>query len=196
MELTMSAAVPSLRLWTREDYYKMAEVGFFGPEEHVELIGGRIVEMSPQNSPHFTAIRLVEDTLWTIFSAGYDIRVQGPLDISPVSQPEPDIAVVRGTIRDYAKAHPTTAELVVEVSDSTLAYDRGEKASLYASAGVPDYWVLNLVDCCLEVHRDPIPMPGQPYGYGYRSRTQYFANDAVTPLAMSHSAIKIAELLP
>lgn len=192
----MSAAVPSLRLWTREDYYKMVEIGVFRPEERVELMGGRIVEMSPQNSPHFTAIRLVEDTLWTIFSSGYDVRVQGPLDISSVSQPEPDITVVRGTIRDYARAHPTTAELVVEVSDSTLAYDRGEKASLYASAGVPDYWVLNLVDQCLEVHRDPIPMPGQPYGYGYRSRTQYFANDAVTPLAMPHSAIKIVDLLP
>ena len=69
----MSAAVPSLRLWTREDYYKMAAIGVFRPGERVELIGGRIVEMSPQNSLHFTAIRLVEDTLWTIFSAGYDI---------------------------------------------------------------------------------------------------------------------------
>jgi Uma2 family endonuclease len=196
MEPTMSAAVPSLRLWTREDYYKLAESGVFRPGERVELIGGKIVEMSPQNSPHFTALSLVEDAIRTIFGIGYVVRIQGPLDVSPVSQPEPDIAVVRGTIRDYAKAHPTTAALVVEVSDSTLAYDRGEKASLYASARVPEYWVLNLVDRCLEVHRDPIPMPGQPYGYGYRSRTQYFVNDTVTLLAMPHSAIKIADLLP
>jgi Uma2 family endonuclease len=196
MEPTMGAAVPLLRLWTREDYYKLAESGVFRPGERVELIGGRIVEMSPQNSPHFTALSLVEYKVRTIFQTGYVVRIRGPLDLSPVSQPEPDIAVVRGTIRDYAKAHPTTAELVVEVPDSTLAYDRGEKARLYASAGILEYWVLNIVDRCIEVYRDPIPMPGQPYGYGYHSRSQYFANDTVTPLIMPHSAIKIADLLP
>ena len=192
----MSAAAPQLRLWTREEYYKMADAGVFRPGERVELIGGRIVSMSPQYSPHFSGIRLVEDTLRTIFNAGYDVRVQGPLDLSPASQPEPDVTVVRGTIRDYAKAHPTTAELVVEVSESTLAYDRGEKASLYASAGIPDYWVLNLVDRCLEVHRDPVPMTGQPYGYGYRTRTQYFTNDAVAPFAVPSWTVKVADLLP
>jgi len=192
----MSAAVPQLRLWTREEYYKMAEMGVFKPGERVELIGGRIIEMAPQYSPHFTAICLTADELRAIFATGFVIRVQGPLDVSPVSQPEPDIAVVRGAVRDYATAHPTTAELVVEVSESTLTYDRGEKASLYASAGIPDYWVLNLVDRCVEVHRAPIPMPGQPYGYGYRTRTQYFANDTVTPLAAPSGTIRVADLLP
>jgi Uma2 family endonuclease len=85
---------------------------------------------------------------------------------------------------------------VVEVSESTLAFDRGEKASLYASASIPEYWVLNLVDRCLEVHRDPIPMPGQPYGYGYRTHTQYFANDTVAPLAAPSGTIKVIDLLP
>lgn len=94
--------------------------------------------MSPQNSPHFTAIRLAEDALRKVFGLGYEVRVQGPLDLSPSSQPEPDIAVVRGSIRDYAKAHPTTAVLVVEVSDSTVVFDRGEKASLYASVECPN----------------------------------------------------------
>jgi Uma2 family endonuclease len=174
----------------------MAESGVFKPGERVELIGGRIVAMAPQYSPHFTAICLAADELRAIFAQGFVIRVQGPLDISPVSQPEPDVAVVRGTVRDYATAHPATAELVVEVADSTLAYDRGEKASLYASAGIPDYWVLNLGDRCVEVHRDPIPMPGQPYSYGYRTRTQYFANDTVTPLAAPTGAIRVADILP
>ena len=192
----MSAAAPRPRLWTREEYYKMAEAGVFRPDERVELIGGRVVAMSPQNSPHFTAICLIEDVLRALFGTGYVVRVQGPLDLSPSSQPEPDIAVVRGTARDYAGAHPTTALLVVEVSESTLAFDRGEKASLYASAGVPEYWVLNLLDRCLEVYRDPVPVAGQPYGYGYRSCTHYFAVDEVTPLAVSQRAIKVADLLP
>jgi Uma2 family endonuclease len=192
----MSAAAPQLRLWTRDEYYKMAEMGVFKPEERVELIGGRIVAMSPQNSPHATALTLSSDEIRKIFSGNFIVRMQLPLDISPASQPEPDIAVVRGTARDYARAHPATAELVVEVSESTLAFDRGEKASLYASASIPEYWVLNLVDRCLEVHRDPIPMPSQPYGYGYRTRAQYFATDTVAPLAAPSGAVKIADLLP
>lgn len=192
----MSAAAPMLHLWTREDYYKMAEAGVFRPGERVELIGGRIVEVSPQNSPHATAYLLAYDAIQTVFNAGYVVRMQLPLDLGQTSQPEPDIAVVRGTIRDYAKAHPTTAVLVVEVSESTLAFDRGEKASLYASAGIPDYWVLNLVDRCLEVHRDPIAMPNQPFGYGYRRRTQYFENDTVSPLVQPQGVIKVEGVLP
>jgi Uma2 family endonuclease len=192
----MSAPAPSPRLWTREEYYKMAEAGVFRPDERVELIGGRIVTMSPQNSPHFTAIRLVEDTLRTILGTGYDVRVQGPLDLSPSSQPEPDIAVVRGNVRDYASAHPTTALLVVEVSESSLRFDRGEKASLYASADIPEYWIVNLLDRCLEVYRDPVPMTGQPYGYGYRTCTHYFVADVVVPLAAPQGTIKVADLLP
>jgi Uma2 family endonuclease len=192
----MSAAAPHPRLWTREEYYKMAEAGVFQPGERVELIGGRIVTMSPQNSPHFTAIRLAEDALRTLFGAGYDVRVQGPLDVSPSSQPEPDIAVVQGSIRDYANAHPTTALLVVEVAESSLSFDRGEKASLYASADIPEYWVVNLQDNRLEVYRDPVPTTGQPYGYGYRSCTHYFAADAVAPLTVPQGAIKVAGLLP
>jgi Uma2 family endonuclease len=192
----MAVAEPHPRLWTREEYYKMAEAGVFRPGERVELIGGRIVAMSPQNSPHFTAISLVEDALRMIFGAGHVVRVQGPLDVSPSSQPEPDIAVVRGTVRDYASGHPTTALLVVEISESTLTFDRGEKASLYASADIPEYWIVNLLDRRLEVYRDPVPVTGQPYGYGYRSCSHYFADDEVTPLGVSRGIVKVSDLLP
>ena len=192
----MSVTAPSPRLWTREEYYKMAEAGVFRPDEHVELIGGRIVTMSPQDSPHATALTLTAEELRTLFAAGYVVRRQLPLDLSPSSQPEPDIAVVRGNVRDYASAHPTTALLIVEVSESSLRFDRGEKASLYASAGIPEYWIVNLLDRRLEVYRDPVPMTGQPYGYGYRTGTHYFAADTVTPLAAPQGLIKVADLLP
>jgi len=187
---------PHTRLWTREEYYKMAETGVLRPGERVELIGGEVIAMVPQDSPHYTAIDLVEEELRKIFSAGYVVRVQGPLDSGLTSLPEPDVAVVRGTIRDYAKAHPTTALLVVEVAESSLAYDRSIKVSLYASAGIPDYWILNLIDRRLEVFRDPIAMPGQPHGYGYRTCTYYLAADAVTPLAAGQGSISVADLLP
>lgn len=192
----MSAAAPRPRLWTREEYYKMAEAGVFRPGERVELIGGRIVAMSPQNSPHATAVVLAEDALRDLFGSGFVVRGQLPLDLSPSSQPEPDIAVVRGSVRDYASAHPTTAVLVVEIAESTLAFDRSEKASLYASAGIPEYWIVNLLDRCLEVYRDPVSTTGQPHGYGYRSCTHYFAADTVTPLTVSQAVIKVANLLP
>jgi Uma2 family endonuclease len=191
-----SSVEPRPRLWTREEYYKMAEEGIFQPGERVELIAGRIITMVPQDSPHYTAIDLAKEELRKVFAAGYVVRVQGPLDLGLISQPEPDVAVVRGTIRDYAKAHPNTALLVVEVAESSLVYDRGIKASLYASAGIPDYWVLNLVDRRLEVSRDPIVMPDQPHGYGYRTCTQYLATDAVTPLAGGTGKVAVADLLP
>ena len=187
---------PHTRLWTREEYYKMAETGVLRPGERVELIGGEVIAMVPQDSPHYTAIDLVEEELRKVFGAGYIVRVQGPLDLGLPSQPEPDIAVVRGSIRDYAKAHPSSALLVVEVAESSLAYDRSTKASLYASAGIPDYWVLNLVDRRLEVFRDPIVMSDQPHGYGYRTCTYYLAADAVTPFAVGQGSVTVADLLP
>jgi Uma2 family endonuclease len=187
---------PHPRLWTREEYYKMAEVGVFQPGDRVELVGGKVITMVPQDSPHYTAIDLTAAELRRIFAIGYVVRIQGPLDLGLISQPEPDVAVVRGTIRDYAKAHPNSALLVIEVAESSLTYDRGIKASLYASSGIPEYWVLNLVDRRLEVSHDPIAMPGQPHGYGYRTCTQYLATDTVTPLATPQGSIAVADLLP
>ena len=186
---------PHTRLWTWEEYYKIAEAGVLRPGEHVELIGGRIVTMSPQNNPHANGLLLVYEELRRIFSSGYVVRMQLPLNLSLVSQPEPDLAVVRGTIRDYTSL-PTTAVLVVEVSESTLAFDRGAKASLYANAGIPEYWVLNLVDRRLEVSRDPIAMPGQPYGHGYRTCSHYLTADAVVPLTAGQGSVTVADLLP
>jgi len=193
---TADVLEPTPRLWTREEYYKMADAGVFRPGERVELIGGQIVAMSPQNSPHATCLILISDVLRALFSSGYVIRMHLPLDLSPSSQPEPDLAVVSGSARDYAKAHPTTALLVVEVAESTVRFDRGEKASLYASAGISEYWVVNLRTQQLEVYRDPVPMTGEPYGYGYRTSSQFVAGDTVTPLANPHGVIQVADLLP
>jgi Uma2 family endonuclease len=142
----------------------MADAGILCSGERMEFIEGKIVTMSPQNSPHATCLIFVSDVLRAIFASGHVIRIQLPLDLSPSSQPEPDIAVVSGSVRDYAKAHPTTALLAVEVAESTVRFDRGEKASLYANAGVPEYWVVHLRNQRLEVFRDPVPMTGNRMG--------------------------------
>ena len=119
------------------------------------------------------------------------------LDLSPHSVPDPDLAVVPGEPRDYiARGIPTTALLVVEVSDTMLSFDRNHKASLYAAAGIADYWIVNLVDRQLEVHRGPGPDPARPGRFGYRDVTLVPATGATAPLAAPHAQIAVVDLLP
>lgn len=192
----MAVSHTNLRLWTREEYLKMAEAGVFAPGERVELIEGEIIKMTPQKGPHMTGVTLVSEELRRAFGKGYVVRVQGPLALGPLSEPEPDVAVVRGSPRDYRDSHPTTAILVVEVSDTTLVLDRQQKAGLYARAGIPEYWILNLLERALEIYRNPAPSPDHPLGYGYRSSERLDASASVVPLAASATLIAVADLLP
>jgi Uma2 family endonuclease len=186
---------PRVHRWTRSEYYKMAEVGLFDGK-HVELLEGQVIEMSPMGSRHRTAVILAGDALRQVFRQGYFVSTQCPLDFSEITEPEPDVAVIAGQVRDYAEAHPTTAVLIVEVADTSLTYDRTTKASLYAKAGMVEYWILNLVDRQLEVHRTPVADATQPYGFGYAAITIRMATEVVTPLTMPQAAIAVAEVLP
>jgi Uma2 family endonuclease len=178
-----------MRHWTREEYDKMIAAGMFAPGERVELIDGKILRMAPQGSAHFTAIRLAEEALRKAFGVGYQVRTQGPLSISSSSEPEPDIAVVTGTPRDYRDAHPSTALLIIEVADTTLEYDRQSKRNLYAQADVQDYWIVNLVDRCIEVFRH-----AEQGTYG--STRRFFPGDRVSPLAAPEADIRVDQMLP
>ncbi len=182
--------------WTRQEYDRMVEAGVFAPGERVELIDGEVLAMTPQGSLHATAVRLVEEALRTAFGGGHDVRVQMPLALDPSSEPEPDVAVVQGSPRDYRDAHPTSPLLVVEVGDATLDYDRGNKASLYARAGIADYWLLNLLDRRLEVYRAPAPDPQSRYGWAYRTVRSYGAGDRISPLAAPAALARVDDLLP
>jgi Uma2 family endonuclease len=173
----------------------MAEIGLFDGR-HVELIEGDIIEMSPMRPPHRTAVVLTGDRLREAFGQGYFINVQSPFDAGEPSEPEPDIAVIKGNVRDYKNAHPTTAALIVEVADTSLLYDRTVKASLYAKAGIGEYWIVNLVDNQLEVYRHPALMPEQIYGFGYTSITILTATETIAPHAAPHATVAVAELLP
>jgi Uma2 family endonuclease len=184
------------RRWTREEYHRLAELGILGPEERVELIDGEIVVVPPQGSPHYTAIRATEEALRAAFGPGYDVRVQGPLALEERSEPEPDVAVVRGTFRDYEREHPASAVLVVEVADTTARYDRERKGRLYARAGIPEYWLLNLPRRRLEVYREPVPAGDLPRGARYATRQVLAEHEVVTPLAAPQARIAVADLLP
>lgn len=178
-------------LWTREDYEELVEKGIFGPEDKVELLNGRIVTMSPQDSPHATACALVSAWLGGLFSKGYTIRIQFPLALDDRSEPEPDIAVVRGGIRDYTDHHPGAADtiLIVEISDSSLKYDRGDKLAAYALAGIPEYWIVNLVDTRIERHRSPAAS-------GYEDVVILGKSESIAPMGFEASAVAVAELMP
>jgi Uma2 family endonuclease len=181
--------------WTRSEYYKIAEVGLFDGK-HVELIEGQVIEMSPMGSRHRTAVILAGEALRQVFRPGYFVSTQCPLDFGEITEPEPDVAVIAGQVRDYAKAHPTTAVLLVEVADTSLTYDRTTKASLYAKAGIAEYWIVNLIERHLEVHRTPVADATQPYGFGYADITMRTATEVVTPLTMPQAAMAVAEVLP
>jgi Uma2 family endonuclease len=187
---------PERRNWTGEEFDRLAELGFFGPEERLELNDGEIVEKTTQNSTHATALRLTEKALNKIFASGYDIRSQMPLRLGSRDRPEPDVAVVLGDTRDYARSHPRSAILVVEISDSTLVFDQTKKQGLYARAGIPEYWIVNLRDRLLEVYRQPISIPGYPLGHGYQQVLRLTETDSVTPLSEAEESVPVADLFP
>jgi len=123
----------------------MIAAGVFKPGERRELLEGEILQKIPQGSLHATALRLMEDALRKAFTTRFEVRMQLPLALDAYSEPEPDIAVVPGSVRDYRDAHPATALLIAEVSDSTLDFDRRRKSSLYARTGIPEFRVVNLL---------------------------------------------------
>ncbi len=185
----MSEPALTLHRWTRAEYERIVDAGVFDPEARLELLDGEIVEMSPQKSLHAAAVDLVEDVLRRCLGAGYYVRGQKPLALDDISEPEPDVAVVKGSIRDYTGQHPTTAVLLVEVADTTLTKDRQYKATVYARNGIPEYWILNLRDRALEVYR-------YPTGNAYSKRLVLSPDQTVAPLVVPDMQIKVADLLP
>ncbi|HEX5815056.1 MAG TPA: Uma2 family endonuclease, partial [Methylomirabilota bacterium] len=150
----MKQAPLTRKRWRRVEYERLVDLGAFD-REPVELLGGQLIVAEPKGSEHATAVDMADDALRAVLPPGWIVRVQNPIALDDESAPEPDIAVVRGIRADYRHAHPTRPALVIEVAESSLAFDRVEKGSLYARAGVVDYWIVNLVDRVLEVYRDP-----------------------------------------
>src|SRR5262245_32831562 len=133
---TERATRPAVRRWTRDEYYRLGDAGFFRGQR-VELVEGVIVKMSARKAPHTAAVLQTVDALRAAFGPGYCVRNQEPLKLAKRSEPEPDVAIVPGIPKDYTD-HPSSALLVVEVSDTTLSYGR-RKGGLYARAGIADY---------------------------------------------------------
>jgi Uma2 family endonuclease len=202
LERAQLVEIPERMKWTRDRYYAALARDLFGDWEKVELIGGELVtegmaDRMAQKTSHQWAVRRVSKRLEAVFREGYDVRPQLPLALLDDSDPEPDIAVVTGSEDDYLDSPPRTAVVVVEISDSTLRYDRTYKASLYAAAGIQDYWILNLPQRTLEVRRAPVTDGSQPFGWTYSEISALRAGEAVSPLGHSEAVIlSVADLLP
>jgi Uma2 family endonuclease len=179
--------------FTRVEFDRLVDLGVFHGEA-LELVGGLLVVAEPQGSYHASAVGAVGDALRAILPPGWLVRVQMPVALDDQSEPEPDLAVVPGAWADYRADHPTRPALVVEVAETSLAFDRGEKASLYAHGGVRDYWIVNLVDRVLEVFRDPEQDPTASHGSRYRSIERLGLGGVVSLLEMPSVRVHVSNL--
>lgn len=185
--------------FTREAYYKLADSGVLAEGERVELIDGTIVAMSPQNLPHITAIALSTAILSQAFNATHLVLCQTPLSAGNFSEPEPDFSLItRGHLHDCQRTgnKPSQADLVLEISDSSYSYDTTDKACLYASAGIREYWVLDLQRRRLEVRQDAGPDADAVFGHSYRRLQVMTEDQRVAPLFAPDVSLLICELLP
>ena len=145
------------RLFNREEYHRMGEVGILKRSDHVELIRGEIVEMSPMGPRHYAFVNNLTRLLVVRLTDRAIVAVQGPIVLAEDSEPEPDIAVIRHRTVPYKEreAFREDALLLIEVAESSLAYDRSTKLRLYAEAGIPEYWVVDCLAESVEIHRGP-----------------------------------------
>jgi Uma2 family endonuclease len=184
------------RRWTRAEYERLIDLGAFGADEHVELLDGQLVVGEPQSSRHAAAVRRVLAALGRVLGEGWQLDSQLPIALDDRSLPEPDVAVVPRVADAYRDAHPSRAGLIVEIADSSYRIDRQYKASLYARAGVAEYWILDLGRAALEVHREPQASRAAVHGWIYRRVETLRSPSAVAPLIARDSAIPVADLLP
>ena len=182
----------ALKRWTVADYHRMDELGLLPAAERTELIEGQVLVMAAKGTPHVLALRLARDRFESLLrEQPVFISTQDPIQLDDFSEPEPDLAVIRGGILDYDENHPSSGDvaLVMEVADSTLAYDLETKDKLYAASGILDYWVLDLKSRCLHIFREPAAS-----GYGVCLTIE--AVGQASPLAFPELTFTIAELLP
>jgi Uma2 family endonuclease len=178
---------------TRERYHQMDELGWF-QGRNVELIDGVIFEhMSPISDTHAGVIGYLSETLRDLIDPKFTMRVQLPLSVSETSEPEPDIAFVLGSSRDYLRQNPVTAALVIEVSVSSLQADR-LKSKVYAKAGVVDYWIVNLTDQVIDQYSDSgIDSSGETV---YQSLTTFNRSDSITLIIAPAISLRVDDILP
>lgn len=184
-------AAPSLRTWTREEYDRLADLGVFKADERLELVDGQIVRKMTHNPPHFQAFTRVSTWLGGIVGQGLYVRSMGPIALSDISEPEPDVVVAIGTDETYSDRHPEPSEVVllVEISHSSIDRDRRIKLPLYAAAGIPEAWLLDIDSRKLEIYRDP-------FEGRFKSVTILAESETAATHFAPEASIRVSALLP
>ena len=180
----------STRLFTAQEYERMGEAGILGEDERVELLAGEIVEMSPIGKRHNASVMALDALLQQFFRASAHIGVQGPIHLDEISEPQPDLMVLRPRSDSYFDALPGPADvlLLIEVADRSLEDDRGRKLPLYAAAGIPEVWLVNLRDDLIEVFSRPI-------GETYQEARQVARGGTVTAITIPGLTIPADRIL-
>jgi Uma2 family endonuclease len=195
-DLAVAGEAPQLRRWTCEQFQMMGDAGVFGHHPRVELIDGEIYDMSPMNRPHFVGCIRARDALQAALGAGFTVSDQLPIRLDELSEPCPDVAVIEGDVEDYGDDELWRVLLIVEGSDTSLRFDRSVKSSLYARAGIPEYWIVDVVRRRVEVRRDPGENASEASGPGYASIQIFMPGQHISPLAAPGTRVAVDELLP
>jgi Uma2 family endonuclease len=187
---TMAVEVAGARrLFTREEYHRMAEVGILKPSDRVELIRGEIVEMSPIGRRHVAFVNNLTALLVMRLAGRANVSVQNPVALTDDTEPQPDFALLRQRAVAYKDAEATSEDvlLLIEVAESSLPYDRSTKLRLYAEEGIPEYWVLDVAAEAVEVYR-------APSGGTYRGVSPLSGSASVSVQAFPDVALRLAEI--
>lgn len=174
-----------------DSYFELVGRGLLAEDDHVELLEGLIVASPPQGPLHASVTMDLFVSLQRAVGERAAIRIQMPLVVGPRSVPEPDVALVPGTSGDYRRRHPGQALLVVEISDSSLPQDRLTKSRIYARAGIPEYWIVNLRDRCVEVHSQP-----DAQRRVFTAVRTVRPGDSIELVALAGARVAVSELLP
>lgn len=180
---------PARRLFTVDEYHRMGEAGILHEDDRVELIEGEIVEMAPIGNRHFHSVMMFTHRLVGAVGERALVSVQNPVRLSPRTEPQPDVVLLR-LRRDYRERGALAEDvlLLVEVADTTLGYDRGVKLPLYARAGVPEVWIVDIAGEAIEVYRGPA-------GAAYRETWRVGRGERLSPAAFPEAAIAVDEFL-
>jgi len=186
----MNAVLPKKHLFHVDEWRRLGESGFFAPEYRAELISGEIIDMPPIGVNHRSCVDWLTNRLGRRLPESAWLSVQNPLQLGDLSEAYPDLAVLRYREDFYRNAPPGPEDclLLIEVADTSLRYDRSTKAALYARFGIPEYWIVNLSERCIEIHREP-----QPNGYAQREMAT--PGETLQPTLLPGISIAVGEML-
>jgi Uma2 family endonuclease len=188
--------ITQAKRFTLDEYHRLGELGFFHEDERIELINGEIIQMASKGTAHETCLRNLLRELPKLVGDRATLQSHAPISLPPNSEPEPDFAIVKNRDDDYLSGHPQPADvlLVMEVSDSSLAYDQDVKIPLYAKAGIPDYWIFNLFDNYLEYYSEPYQ--DNQGKYGYLNKRVFLSNQVISLPCFPDLSLDLGRVFP